>query len=85
MAQTLWGSDDISKLARHYIDKGGQVWTIDEGVLGWGTVVMFGEGLRNAVIQEKYINCWSSGHTIRFYQRMPKKYRKILEEEGYAL
>jgi hypothetical protein len=32
--------------------------------------------LKACVIQERYLNPWSSGHSVRFYNELPKKYAK---------
>ncbi len=42
-------------------------------------MILFGEGLKTTIINEVYLNCWSSGHTIRVYNKMPKKYEEILK------
>lgn len=57
----------------------GQCTTIREGVLGLGTILLHGApGKKTILINEIYLNAWSSGHKIRMYNRMPKKYSKLL-------
>lgn len=73
---TLSACEDIMN---QYINAGGEVYTIEEGVLGLGLVVCFGEDLKTCAITERYINEWSSGHTIRFYNKMPQKYAAMIE------
>lgn len=59
---------------------GCEVATIEEGCLGLGKVVIDGgEEYYSYVITEVYINEWSSGHTVRMYISLPKKYKKELE------
>lgn len=70
--------DAINRLIARYEERGGQVRTIEEGVLGWGTTILYGDGLKTAVIQERYLNEWSSTHTIRFYNLTPVKYLKAI-------
>lgn len=70
--------NSIKKLMNQYIDKGGQVIELTEGVLGHGTTVCFGEKLKFCVIQERFETSWSSTHTIRLYNKMPKKYELLL-------
>lgn len=77
---TMYTTTACEELINRYIEAGGEAVTIEEGVLGLGLVVCFGEGLKTAIINEVYINCWSSGHTIRMYNKMPKKYEKMLDE-----
>ena len=62
------------KLIDRYIGRGGEVEEIREGILGLGKLVLTGEGLKTIIIEEVYINEWSSGHTIRKYNKTPKKY-----------
>lgn len=64
-------------LMQRYIEKGGTVTTIKEGVLGLGTVVCKGNNLKTSIIEERYQNAWSSVHTIRKYNKCPKKYLLI--------
>lgn len=59
---------------------------LDEGVLGSGNWLLFDYSgrLKFIVIKEVYLNEWSSAHTIRKYNKIPKKYEKILAEHGWA-
>ena len=56
---------------------GCEVTTVEEGCLGLGTVVIDGgEEFYSYVIKEVYLNEWSSGHKVRKYRQLPKKYTK---------
>jgi hypothetical protein len=69
----------IENLINNYVRRGGEVaLEVIEGSLGYGTTICYGEGLKTAVIQEVFENCWSSTHTIRMYNKLPKKYEDIL-------
>lgn len=70
----------IKNLIDKYIKKGGEVIELEEGVLGYGVTMLYGEGLKTFIIKEYYINAWASGHTIRAYNKMPRKYEQILEK-----
>ncbi len=70
----LYTIDACEKLIAHYTDLGGEVRTIQEGTLGLGTVVCTAEGKKAAIITERYVNEWSSGHAIRLFNKLPKKY-----------
>lgn len=71
----LYTSGAVEKLANQYIDKGGEITTLKEGsLLGYGLAVFSGLGLRNTIVQEVYLNEWSSAYKVRFYDRLPKKY-----------
>ena len=48
--------DAIDRLIARYEENGGQVRTITEGVLGWGTTILYGDNLKTAGIQERYQN-----------------------------
>ena len=77
---TYYSLEAVENLMDNYFEKGAEVVTIEEGSLGVGTVVCFGEGLKTIVIKEKYLNCWSSTHTIRMYNSMPKKYEILIDK-----
>lgn len=70
---TLKTAEDI---IQQYINKGGYITTIENGVLGLGKILCFGEGLKTSLITEYFINSWASGHKIRMYNKTPKKYEK---------
>jgi hypothetical protein len=65
-------------LMQKYIEIGGEVLTVVEGCLGLGTTICQAEGKKAAVIKEFFINAWSSGHTITMYNKLPKKYEKMI-------
>lgn len=54
-----------------------------EGVLGHGDVLLYDDAgkLKTYVIREVAINEWSSGHKVRGYNRMPEKYRALLDKQ----
>jgi len=72
----LFSCSDVEKLANKYTENGGNVYTIEEGVLGCGTMIMYGVGLKTAIIKEVALSAWSSAHTITLYNKCPKKYEK---------
>lgn len=60
---------------------GCDVTTIEEGCLGLGKVVIDGgEEYKSYVITEVFLNEWSSDHKVRRYNKLPKKYRKIINQ-----
>ena len=77
---SLYTCSAVSNLIDRYLEKGGEIITIHEGVLGYGTMILQGEGLKSAVIQEIALNEWSSAHKIRMYNELPKKWIKAIEE-----
>lgn len=78
--QTLYTLGACENLMKRYYEAGGECITVEEGSLGLGTVICYGDGLKVAIITEVYINCWTSGHKVRMYNKMPEKYRKMLEK-----
>lgn len=73
-------TDGIKSLIDTYLDLLGEVVELQEGVLGYGTLMLYGKGLKTTIIQEIYLNPWSSTHTIRTYRRMPRKYQEMLKK-----
>ena len=72
--------ESCEKLIDSYIEKGGESITLEEGCLGLGLIVCYGYNLKTTVIKEVPINEWSSAHTIRMYNTMPKKYEDMIEK-----
>ena len=77
---TYYTLDACNNLINRYFEKGGEVATLEEGTLGLGITMCYGDGLKTAIIIEHYQNEWSSVHTIRMYNKMPKKYEQMLEK-----
>lgn len=73
----LYTLSAVEKLAEKYHAKGGQVVIVKEGVL-LDDMVMLGEGLKTAIIKSVFLNEWSSAYSVRFYNRLPKKYESII-------
>ena len=75
----LYSVSAVETLISEYYAKGGECIEVEPGTLGFGLTICFGDGLKTAVVQEKYINPWNSAHTIRFYNEMPEKYGSMIE------
>lgn len=80
--QTLYTTSSVGRLIAEYLDAGGQMLQMREGVLGHGDVLLYDDAgkLKTYVIREVAINEWSSGHKVRGYNRMPEKYRALLDK-----
>lgn len=76
----LYTSGAVQQLADYYMENGGEVYEVEEGTLGWGLTLMVRDGWKSAVVRETYVNEWSSAHTVRMYERLPRKYQKFLDE-----
>jgi len=70
-----------------YINKyNGCCEILEEGVLGLGTVMLYDAiGKKTIIIKEVFLNSWNSSHTIKMYNKMPKKYELILAENELIL
>lgn len=79
MSKKLYSCTAIENLLRKYYEVGGDYVELEPGTLGYGTTVAFAPGYKCAVIKEVHINCWTSAHTVRFYNVMPKKYSDRIE------
>jgi hypothetical protein len=76
----LYNYQTVDKFISHYNEKNGQIYQFNEGVLGSGDWIL--TGLKYSfIIEETYINAWSSGHKIRKYKILPKKYQYILDND----
>ena len=69
----------VSDFVDSLINKGFELFTIKEGTLGWGTTVLVKDGFKSVVIQERYLNDWNSGHTVRKYNKLPKVYQTAIQ------
>lgn len=80
-AQKNYTLESCEKLICTYInDLGGDIIQITEGCLGLGTILLYGaKGKKSILINEFYINAWSSGHTIKMYNKLPKKYTDLID------
>lgn len=81
--QTLYTTSSVGRLIAEYLDAGGQMLQMREGVLGHGDVLLYDDAgkLKTYVTREVAINEWSSGHKVRGYNRMPEKYRALLDKQ----
>jgi len=81
----LYSLKDCEELITRYITKrGGQCTVLEEGVLGLGFLILHdGQNAKTILIKEVYLNEWSSAHTIRMYNKIPKKYINKIQESCY--
>lgn len=77
---SLYSCSAVENLISRYVAKGGEYAEVVPGTLGYGTTILYGDGLKTIIVQETYINAWSSGHKIRMYNKCPAKYAKMLEK-----
>lgn len=63
----------IDNFIQKYLEKWWTIRTFTEWVLWYWTTILEAD-FWTAVIQEVYLNEWSSWHTVRQYKNLPKKY-----------
>lgn len=71
---TLYSCNQVEQLMDHYFRNGGNAFQVEDGSLGYGKMILAAPGYKYAIITERYMNEWSSGHTIRLYNKLPEKY-----------
>jgi hypothetical protein len=76
---TTYTNEAVQDLINAYVNRDGEVIEVVEGCLGYGTTICSAYGCKYAVIQEVFLNSWSSTHTIKMYNKLPKKYENLLE------
>lgn len=78
---SIYSCRAVENLINEYREKDGEFFQIEEGSLGWGFCILYDwtGHLKTYIINEVYLNEWSSGHKVRAYNKIPKKYQKILE------
>lgn len=67
----------VEKLQERYTSKGGAVCIVREGVL-LDDMIMHGAGLKTAIITSVFLNEWNSAYSVRFYNKIPKKYEQYI-------
>ena len=74
--------DNPQEFIDRYIAAGGEIVDSCEGCLGWGTMILQGKGLKNFVLDEEYLNEWSSMMVLYDYgsKPIPKKWFRAIEE-----
>jgi hypothetical protein len=78
----LYSCKAIDELTSQYVNMGGEIFQINEGVLGYGDMILYDPSNRykSYVVKEVPLNEWSSAHKVRAYNELPKKYADMLKE-----
>lgn len=82
--EKLFDCENVEKLIAYYMEHGGECVELIEGTLGYGRMILYGDGLKTAIVEEIALNEWSSAHTIRWFNNMPKKYAEELRKAEAA-
>jgi hypothetical protein len=76
----MYNYQEIDKLINRYLEiENSEAIQTSQGVLGSGNWILTAPGKKTAVITEIYVNDWNSTHIVKTYNKTPKKYLKIIE------
>ena len=80
-AQKKYTLQNCEQLICKYLnDFEGNIIQITDGCLGLGTILLYGaEGKKSILINEVYVNAWTSTHTIKMFNKLPKKYLELID------
>lgn len=75
----MYNFQQIDKLINRYAEiENSETVQIWEGCLGSGNWILTAPNKKTAIIKEVYVNAWQSTHTVKMYNKIPKKYQSIL-------
>ena len=57
-----------------------EIIQIKEGILGSGDWICIAPGKKTAIIKEIFVNGWNSTHTLKLYNKTPKKYIELINK-----
>lgn len=78
MAQRTYSLSAVENLINRYSQVEGNTYSVvEEGVLGYGKIVLKAPNKKTTIITEVYENEWSSTHKVRMYNVCPKKYDNL--------
>ncbi len=76
----MYNHKEVDKLINRYLElENSETIQVREGVLGSGDWILTAPNKKTAVIKEVFVNSWNSTHTIKMYNKTPKKYQKIID------
>jgi hypothetical protein len=76
----MYTYQQIDKLINRYSQlENSEIIQTSEGVLGSGNWILMAPGYKTAIINEVFVNPWNSTHTVKMYNKIPKKYQKIID------
>ena len=81
MRRRMYTASAIENMIEAALEKGYEIITIREGVLGYGKMVFVApDGYYNYIVEEKYINEWSSGHIVSRRKNLSKEIISEIEQ-----
>lgn len=78
----LYSCMTVENLLQSAVDNDYEIIEINEGSLGYGHMLLLShrDGWCNVEITEKYLNEWSSAHTIRKFTKISKRIQKLIDD-----
>jgi len=75
----MYNYKQIERLISQYTAlENSNVVQTSESVLGCGNWICEAPNKKTAIIKEVYVNCCSSTHIVKFYNKTPKKYLNLI-------
>lgn len=77
----LYNSEVVNGLIEKYERASGWFEIVDDRtvLLDFNVAILGGKDLRYCVIKDVFLNSWSSAYSIKFYNKLPKIYKKLLD------
>jgi len=76
----MYTYQQIDKLINRYSEiENSETIQTREGVLGSGDWILTAPGKKTAIVKEVFVNAWNSTHTVKMYNKIPKKYSKLID------
>ena len=79
--KSLYTIESVQRLINDYLSKGGELFQMRDGVLGLGDFILYDLSgkYKTFVVHQVALNERSSAQTVRAYNKMPEKYRSMIE------
>ena len=84
--ETIYSVSAASKAIDQLLAQGYELIQLREGILGVGDCVLLShdESKYNYIIREKYLNCWSSGQTVRRFSEISQALQDEIDAAEFA-
>ena len=72
----------VNRLIDNYMSQANapEFYVIDEGtLLEYGLAILTSDDKKTYIIRECYVNEWTSGYSIRRYNKTPRKYQDMID------
>ena len=75
----IYSNQAVDNLTEQYIKRDGEITVIEEGCLAsYGLAILTAPKSKTAIVKEVYLNSQSSGNSIKLYNKIPKKYQTMI-------